>query len=61
MRDRANQPHHPLPADDRARHDVIPESIEDIRDKGDDGLAGEPGTAPRSRSYTNPDGSTYPA
>jgi len=29
-------PHHPLPRSDKARHDRIPESIEDERPLGDD-------------------------
>jgi hypothetical protein len=61
MSDAAKKDHHPLPADDRARHDVIPESIEDARDKGDDNPGVEPGNGPLPRTYKYPDGSPYPA
>ena len=61
MHDRGNGAHHPLPADDRARHDVIPESIENVRDKGDDTAGGQTGMEPQPRTYSNPNGSTYPA
>lgn len=53
--------HHPLPADDRARHDALPENIENVRDKGDDTAKGETGKAPQPRTYSNPDGSPYSA
>jgi len=53
--------HHPLPADDRARHDVLPEGIENVRDKGDDSAPGKDGDAPAPRTYAEPDGSPYPA
>jgi hypothetical protein len=46
---------HPLPASDEARHDEIPEGLEQAKGEGDDGKtasrAGEPAT--------NPDGETY--
>ena len=42
MQENAKAGHHPLPGDERARHDLIPESVEDERDKGDD----SPGDAP---------------
>ena len=61
MTDRSKAGHHPLPEDERARHDLIPESIEDARDKGDDAPGDVPSSteAPR-RDYRNPDGSPYP-
>ncbi|MDB5706804.1 MAG: hypothetical protein JWN66_3920 [Sphingomonas bacterium] len=60
MSDRS-KPHHPLPDDDRARHDLIPESIEDSRDKGDDdpGQAAPSETEPPVHHYRNPDGTPY--
>jgi hypothetical protein len=55
------EPHHPLPKDDRARHDVLPESIEDERDLGDDDPAArKPSTTePPARKYKDPDGRPY--
>ena len=56
-----DKPHHPLPKDDRARHDLIPESIENESPQGDD----DPYTAPASnveppkRQYRDPDGRPY--
>ena len=41
----ADKPHHPLPAADKARHEEIPESIENERPRGDD----DPGAANRGR------------
>ena len=60
MQDKAKAGHHPLPSDERARHDLIPESVEDVRDKGEDA----PGDAPSDteapeRDYKYPDGSPY--
>jgi hypothetical protein len=60
MSDAAKPAHHPLPADDRARHDVLPESVEEARDRGDDNPGVEPGDGPSPRTYENPDGSLYP-
>lgn len=60
MNDGRAASHHPLPADDRARHDLIPEGIEDVRDTGDDDPGGKAGDDPQPRSYANPDGSPYP-
>jgi len=61
MTDPAKASHHPLPEDERARHDLLPENIEDARDKGDDAPddAASSSEAPR-RTYRNPDGSPYP-
>jgi hypothetical protein len=53
--------HHPLPADDRARHDALPASIENVRDKGDDSAKDENGEMPQPRTIKNPEGSPYPA
>lgn len=51
--------HHPLPQDSRARHDLIPESIEEERAKGDDA---PPGSDNREkRMYRDPAGKPYPA
>jgi hypothetical protein len=62
MTDDRGADHHPLPQDDRARHDLIPESIEDERDRGDDAPEAKPGKdPPEERTYANPDGSPYPA
>ena len=61
MSDTKDEGHHPLPKDERARHDLLPESIEDERDLGDDDPAASKASkteAPR-RQYSNPDGSTY--
>ncbi|MES1971668.1 MAG: hypothetical protein V4472_04355 [Pseudomonadota bacterium] len=60
MSDRST-PHHPLPGDDRARHDLIPESVEDVRDIGDDdpGAPGSSKVTPPLRHYRNPDGTPY--
>jgi hypothetical protein len=60
MQDKAKAGHHPLPRDERARHDLIPESVEDVRDKGED----SPGDAPSDteapeHDYRYPDGSPY--
>ncbi|MDB5708424.1 MAG: hypothetical protein JWL96_494 [Sphingomonas bacterium] len=61
MNDRVKGGHHPLPRDERARHDLIPETIEDERDKGDDAPDDQPSpTDAPSRTYANPDGSRYP-
>jgi hypothetical protein len=59
--DTSSTDHHPLPADGRARHDAIPESVENVRDKGDDSPDDEPGKLPEPHSYANPDGSPYRA
>ena len=55
--------HHPLPKDERARHDRIPESIEDERDQGDDSPCDQPASKeePPEGRYANPDGTTYEA
>jgi len=60
MAEKSREAHHPLPRDERARHDLIPESIEDGRDKGSD-APGEPAdpVTPPHRHYANPDGSPY--
>lgn len=60
MNKKSNAEHHPLPQDDRARHDLIPESIERDRDFGDD-AAENPEDNLHRREYKNPDGSPYPA
>lgn len=36
MTDGSQKEHHPLPGDERARHDLLPESAEGVRTKGDD-------------------------
>lgn len=53
--------HHPLPKDDRARHDQIPENIENARDQGDDDPdAPTPSKSePPERHYRDPDGRPY--
>ena len=58
----ARQPHHPLPEDERSRHDRLPESIEAVRDTGEDDPDGpEPSaTEPPVAEYRNPDGRRYP-
>jgi hypothetical protein len=61
MTDSDGKPHHPLPKDERARHDLLPESIEDEREQGDDSPESPPASkteAPRGH-YVNPDGSGY--
>ena len=56
-----DKPHHPLPKDDRARHDLIPETVEEERDLGDDDPeADDPSqTKPPKRSYRDPAGKPY--
>lgn len=62
MNDRAKADHHPLPEDARARHDLLPENIEDARDKGDDAPDDAPSsTEPPTGEFKNPDGSPYPS
>ena len=53
--------HHPLPKDDRARHDLIPEEMEDGRPLGeDDPDAPTPSsTTPPKRQYRDVDGRPY--
>jgi hypothetical protein len=61
MNEAIKKGHHPLPKDERARHDLLPENIEDVRELGDDDpLAPRPSKteAPREH-YVNPDGSAY--
>lgn len=55
--------HHPLPKDERSRHDQLPESIEDVRPLGDDDPdAGPPSdTEPPRRRYRDPAGKPYDA
>ena len=55
-----DKPHHPLPADERSRHDRLPENIEEERPLGadDPGAAPSPSEPPEGE-YRNPDGSTY--
>ncbi|WP_157216625.1 hypothetical protein [Flavisphingomonas formosensis] len=57
------KPHHPLPKDRRARHDRLPESIEDVRDLGDDDPEAEAASAdtPPAEIYRDPDGRPYPS
>lgn len=50
--------HHPLPSDDRARHDQIPESVEDEREV-DDGGPRPSTTKPPEHEYRDPDGRPY--
>jgi hypothetical protein len=59
--DRPNPRHHPLPGDDRARHDRLPEGVEDIRDKGDDAPGQPPPSTsePPAHHYRYPDGTPY--
>lgn len=54
---------HPLPSDPRARHDLIPESIEDShgRDEGEPAEGGASATEPPAGFYRDPDGRPYPA
>ena len=61
--DYADKPHHPLPKDERARHDLLPEGIEDVRDQGDDDPEAPPASKsePPAGEFANPDGSKYPA
>lgn len=56
-----DKPHHPLPKDRRARHDLIPESVEDTRDQGDDDPDAPPPsqTEPPVEHYRDPDGRPY--
>lgn len=53
--------HHPLPKDERARHDLIPESIEKERPQGDDDPDAAPAsdTDPPRRRYRDPAGKPY--
>ncbi len=51
-------PHHPLPADPRARPDRLPEHITD-RDRDD--APDAPAIAPADGEYRDPDGRPYPA
>lgn len=60
MSDRDKERHHPLPEDERARHDLIPESIEAARQKGDDAPDDASNDPPASRTFRNPDGTRYP-
>jgi hypothetical protein len=61
MTSEAEKPHHPLPRDDRARHDILPESIENERGLGDDdpGASKPSTTEPPAREYRDPDGRPY--
>lgn len=72
MNDRERTPHHPLPEDERSRHDLLPESIGTARDGDrDDGLEPDRGapvldvldaadaSEPPHDRYRNPDGSPY--
>lgn len=63
MSEQEDRRHHPLPEDDRARHDRLPESIENARDLGEDDPTGsEPSpTEPPGGHYRNPDGTAYEA
>jgi hypothetical protein len=56
LKPKSNESHHPLPKDERARHDRIPESIERGHDMGDDDPdAPMPSlTEPPERSYSDP-------
>jgi len=51
----SNRSGHPLPASDEARHDEIPESLEDTKGEGEDGKAatraGEPASDPDGKPY----------
>lgn len=63
MTEPADKPHHPLPEDGRARHDRLPESVENAREDGDDdpeAPAPSPTESPDGR-YRNPDGTVYEA
>jgi hypothetical protein len=55
------KPHHPLPKDDRARHDLIPESVENERPLGDDDPDAAPAstTEPPERRYRDPANKPY--
>lgn len=55
--------HHPLPSDARARHDLIPENIEDTRDRDDGESSGEKASpvVPPAGHYRDPDGRPYEA
>lgn len=57
----AHEPHHPLPADARSRHDRLPEGVEKHRSPGgDDPAAPPPDPAePPEMHYRNPDGTPY--
>ena len=46
---------HPLPESDEARHDAIPESLEEAKGVGDDGKP-----ASRPDQAVEPDGTAYP-
>ena len=46
----AHTPNHPLPKDSRARHDLLPEGVEEMRDLGDDDPA-----SPRASPMAPPD------
>ena len=60
MQENAKAGHHPLPSDERARHDLIPESVEDEREKGEDAPGETPSdTEAPERDYKYPDGSPY--
>lgn len=63
MTTQTDKPHHPLPKDERARHDLLPESIENTRDQGDDDPeAPTPSrTEPPGKPYRDPDGRAYEA
>lgn len=61
MTDVTSRPHHPLPADERARHDLLPEPVKKGRGRGADAPEDPEADAdqrPR-RPYANPDGSPY--
>lgn len=63
MNDPADKPHHPLPKDERARHDLLPEGIETTRDAGDDDPDAPAPSATQAPElhFRNPDGSPYDA
>jgi hypothetical protein len=59
--DRAGGHHHPLPSDPRARHDLIPESVEDVRDRDEGENPDDPASPvePPVGHYRDPDGRPY--
>lgn len=61
MSDQPEGRHHPLPSDSRARHDLIPESIEDARNRDDGEDPENPASPvePPVGHYRDPDGRPY--
>lgn len=57
----ADEPHHPLPKDPRARHDLLPEGVEERRPSGEDdpGAPAPSPSEPPELHYRNPDGTPY--